>query len=138
MTISPYLIFKNECEEALTFYAQALKGKLTLLRFGEANFGNGFKVDESIKNNIMHGEVIGDNYRLMGSDIYPGMSPEPMHSGDVAVTLMPTSESEAEHIFKALSDNATIHMPLQPTEWAKKFGMLVDKYGIRWQISYEG
>src|SRR5438445_6720 len=46
--------------------------------------------------------------------------------------------AEAERIFKALSENGTVTMPLQQTFWAVRFGMLVDRFGIPWMVNCEG
>jgi PhnB protein len=29
-------------------------------------------------------------------------------------------------------------MPLQRTEWAEKYGMCTDRFGIQWMVSYTG
>jgi PhnB protein len=29
-------------------------------------------------------------------------------------------------------------MPLAPTFWAERFGMLVDRFGVPWLINYDG
>ena len=43
----------------------------------------------------------------------------------------------AERVFHALADGATIKMPLQETFWASGFGVLVDRFGVRWSINCE-
>jgi PhnB protein len=44
---------------------------------------------------------------------------------------------EAESIFNSLAQGGRVTMPLSPTFWAGKFGMLVDKYGVAWIINGE-
>ena len=44
---------------------------------------------------------------------------------------------EAESIFNALAEGGNITMPFCPTFWAKKFGMLIDKFGVPWIINGE-
>ena len=29
-------------------------------------------------------------------------------------------------------------MPLARTEWAERYGICVDKYGVQWMVSYTG
>jgi PhnB protein len=29
-------------------------------------------------------------------------------------------------------------MPLQPTEWAEKYGSCTDRFGVQWMVSYTG
>jgi PhnB protein len=40
-------------------------------------------------------------------------------------------------VFAALSEGATITMPLQDTFWGARFGMLVDKFGINWMFNFD-
>jgi PhnB protein len=47
------------------------------------------------------------------------------------------SENEADKLFKGLSAGGTDTMPLQKTFWGSYFGMLTDKFGIRWMVSYD-
>lgn len=53
------------------------------------------------------------------------------------ITLSPQEPAEAERVFNALSENATITMPLSETFWARKFGMLKDQFGIPWMVNCE-
>ena len=43
----------------------------------------------------------------------------------------------AERIFGALAENGTVGMPLQETFWAARFGGVVDRFGIPWEINCE-
>ena len=47
------------------------------------------------------------------------------------------STAEAERVFAALSEGGTITMPLEPMFWAKRAGMLTDKFGTPWVINGE-
>ena len=42
---------------------------------------------------------------------------------------------EAERIFQSLAENGTVKMPLQQTFWATRYGILVDPFGVRWEIN---
>jgi uncharacterized glyoxalase superfamily protein PhnB len=42
---------------------------------------------------------------------------------------------DAERIFKELADGGTVRMPLQETFWAKRFGMLIDRFGTPWMVN---
>ena len=44
---------------------------------------------------------------------------------------------EAESIFIALAEGGKVTMPFSPVFWAKKFGMLIDKFGVSWIINGE-
>ena len=77
--------------------------------------------------------IVGDNV-LMGSDAPPERYEKPQ---GFFVTLGVDTPAEAERIFKALSEKGTLHMPLQETFWAVRFGMLVDQFDIPWMINCE-
>jgi PhnB protein len=53
------------------------------------------------------------------------------------VSLQLRDPTEAERIFRALSDQGTVKMPLEKTFWAERFGMLVDRFGIPWMVNCE-
>lgn len=54
-------------------------------------------------------------------------------AGDRAAIL----EHHAQRVFNALADGGKITMPLQPTFWAKTWGMLIDKFGTPWIVNGE-
>ena len=70
----------------------------------------------------------------MASDAMPDCYEKPQGFG---ISLQMTDPAEAERVFNALAENGNIKMPLQETFWAKKFGMLVDRFGIPWMINCE-
>jgi PhnB protein len=51
------------------------------------------------------------------------------------VALQVSNTAEAERVFKALSANGTVQMPLEETFWAARFGMCVDQYGVPWMVN---
>ena len=48
------------------------------------------------------------------------------------------SAQEAEKLFNALSGGGEIAMPLAQTEWAEKYGICTDKFGVGWMVNYTG
>ena len=55
----------------------------------------------------------------------------------VTIALNYNTVDEAEAIFNKLAEGGRVTMPFSPTFWAKKFGMLVDKFGVPWIINGE-
>jgi PhnB protein len=49
--------------------------------------------------------------------------------------LQTSDPAEADRVFKALSENGAVSLPIQETAWALRFGMLVDRYGIPWMVN---
>jgi PhnB protein len=44
---------------------------------------------------------------------------------------------EAERVYRGLADGATIQVALQKTFWSTHFALLVDRFGIPWEIDHE-
>ena len=75
--------------------------------------------------------VVGDQ-ELMGADSPPQYF-KAMEGFSVSIQL--DDENEAERIFDALAEGGTVTMPFEPTFWAKKFGMVKDRFGTPWMVS---
>ncbi len=62
----------------------------------------------------------------------PGARATPGDNFSINVQL--EDEAQAAKIFAALSDGGTVSMPFEPMFFAKKFGMLKDRFGIAWMV----
>lgn len=131
MQVNPYLAFDGTCAQAFRFYEQALGGKIVMMMtVGESPMAA--QATPETKNQIMHAALQVGGVTIMGADAPSGMFSKPQ---GFSVSLGIDDEAEAERVFGNLSEGATIKMPLQETFWAKKFGMLVDKFGIPWMVN---
>lgn len=143
MLIQPYLMFNGNCEAAFTFYEKALGGKIVAMaRFGEmpadAMGGDGCTdtsggLPPGFEQKIMHTSLqVGDQV-LMASDSHPMYPYNGIHGMSIALGF--TDVAEGEKVFAALSDGATVTMPLAETFWSERFGMLEDKFGVSWMVN---
>lgn len=48
------------------------------------------------------------------------------------------AEEEINKVFERLSQDGNVLMPLDAYPFSKRFGWVADKYGITWQLNYEG
>ena len=133
MQLYPYLTFNGQCEAAFKFYEKVLGGKIeAMMNYGSSPMAE--QTSPEWRNKIMHARLsIGDKI-LMASDAPPDRY-EAMKG--IMVTLGIDDPGEAERIFRALSENATVQMPIQETFWARRFGMLVDQFGTPWMVNCE-
>ena len=76
----------------------------------------------------MHAQLSIGDALLFGSDAPPDNYEKPQ---GLSVALAVQDPADAERKFKALSEGGNVTMPLQETFWAKRFGMVNDKFGIR-------
>jgi PhnB protein len=126
-----YLIFNGTCGEAMQFYARSLGAELQMMKFSEGPS----PVPPETKDRIMHARLTKGPAVLMASDNMPGME---YHQGDnYFVNVDCNSVEEIDKYFAAIGDKGTIIMPLQETFWAKRFGMLTDRFGVRWMFNLE-
>lgn len=139
ISISPYLNFTSECEEAFNFYHSVFGGQApTFSRFSEMPSGDGdHQMSTEEANLIMHvSYAIGDEFTLMGSDRPAQMGPVTF-GNNAHISVQTKDKAEATSVFNGLSEGGNITMPLADMFWGATFGMLVDKYGVQWMINCE-
>jgi PhnB protein len=131
MQLVPYLIFDGNCREAFAFYNELLGGQIVAM-ISHEDMGADQWPDWGDK--IMHARLIIGDQVLMGSDSPPDYyaQPQGMH-----VSLLVDSVDDADRVFNALADGGTIQMPMSEQPWATRFGMVVDRFGTQWMVTYE-
>lgn len=134
--INPYLNFAGNAEEAFSFYKSVFGGEFAMLqRFKETPEADKVPTEEQDK--LMHVALpIGGNV-LMATDALESMGQKLAVGNNITLSLSVESQAEADRIFAALSPGAKIDMPLQKTFWGAYFGMLTDKFGIQWMVSFD-
>ena len=133
MQMNPYLAFNGQCEAAFKFYEKCLGGKIVMMI---TNGGSPMadQVPADRRDKILHARLMVGDEVLMGSDAPPEQYEQ---AKGFSVTLGVADPGTAERIFRDLSQNGTVQMPIQKTFWAVRFGMLVDQFGIPWMINCE-
>jgi PhnB protein len=131
--VEPYLFFNGRCEEALKFYQRALGAKINaMMRFSDSpETPPPDKVPPGSGNNIMHASFQIGETTIMASD---GCSQGEAKFEGFALSLAVPSELEADRAFAALSEGGHADMPLGETFFAKKFGMVTDRFGVSWMV----
>ncbi|HEY2446641.1 MAG TPA: VOC family protein [Rhizomicrobium sp.] len=133
MRINPYLNFNGNCAEAFDLYARVLHGKdLHVMTFRDSPMAT--QAAENEKDNVVHARFTAGDSMIMGSDAMGGRYNKPQ---GYAVNINVDTPEEAERIFAGLSEGATIGMAIQETFWAKRFGMLTDRFGTHWMVNCE-
>ena len=133
MQITPHLCFDGRCEEAFRFYQQVLGGTLTaMLSYGESAMAQ--QVAPEWRGKIIHAALSFDGGQLAGVDLLPGTYKPPQ--GFFVIIGVP-SRDRAETVFHTLAEGGAIQMPFQQTFWTAGFGVLVDRFGIPWEVNSE-
>jgi PhnB protein len=131
MKLNPHLTFGGQCEAAFKFYERCIGGKIvTMLTWGSSPMAE--QTPPEWRNKILHATLtVGDNV-LTGVDLVPEQYEQPK---GFSVQLGLDDPGDAERIFVALAEKGTVQMPIQKTFWARRFGVLVDEFGIPWEIN---
>lgn len=130
----PYLAFDGSCAEAMRFYAQVLHGTLGIMTNRQSPFAD--QCPPEHLDRVMHARLeLEDGISLYAGDCPPGMPYQGMHG--VSIALNYGSVDEAQHVFDALAAGGAVTMPFSDTFWAKKFGMVKDRFGCHWIVNGE-
>ena len=133
MKLNPYLNFPGTCEEAMNTYAKVLGGEVVaMLAYGD--MPGDHPIPDDMRTKIAHARIVIGDQVLMASDSGPERF-KPMQG--VSVTLNIPDQAEAERVYNALVDGGNAIMPLEETFWAKKFGVLADRFGTQWMVNCE-
>lgn len=131
LSVNPYIVYKGNCRDAIEFYKSALDGEVLMTQtFGESPMAGVGPAD-----NIMHCTMKVGNSTIMMSD---DPSPKGGTTGDnISLAIGLNDPERAKVIFGNLAKGGAVIMPLEKTFWAEAFGMLTDKFGIKWMINCE-
>ena len=137
-TINPYLNFNGNTEEAFNFYKSVFGGEFAaVMRFGDTPGCEEMPVAESDKGKIMHIALpIGRGNLLMATDTIQSMGQTLTEGNNFSISITAESREEADKLFGGLAEDGKVEMPLADAFWGDYFGMLHDKFGIRWMVSY--
>ena len=83
---------------------------------------------------VMHARLeFADGTFLYAGDAPSGAPYRGIHGVSIALNF--DSVEEAQRVFAALGEGGTVTMPLDEAFWAKKFGMVKDRFGCHWMVN---
>lgn len=136
---NPYLNFDGNAKEAFDFYRSVFGGEF-MAAFAFREFGGeAMGVSEAELDRIAHIALpLGGDNILMASDIAPSLGHSLTVGNNVYIALEAESGDEADRLFDALSEGGRVEMPVQKTQWAEKYGICADRFGVQWMVSFTG
>ena len=128
------ILFDGQAEAAFNFYKSVFGGDFSIVqRMKDMPDAPPMLADEREK--ILHMAFPIGSAVLMGMDMPAGRGT--VNTGNnFMVTLDTSSEEETTRLFNGLSEGGTVMMPVEHQFWGAFFGMLTDKFGIQWMLSY--
>lgn len=138
--VNIYLTFNGNCEAAFNFYKSVFGGEFPYVgRFKEMPQDESYQMPAEFGNRIMHISLpISKETAIMGSDTGGEYAADFKEGNNFTISITAASKEEAERIFNGLAAGGQVTMPLAKTFWSECFGMLKDKFGIQWMMSYDG
>ncbi|AEV97669.1 glyoxalase [Niastella koreensis] len=137
IVINPYLNFAGDTEKAMLFYKSVFGGDFNVFeKFKDMPGGD--KISAEAQQKIMHMSLpMGKHTHLLASDTLESMGQTLTPGNNFTLTVITESEKEADKIFNGLSNGGQITMAMNKGFWGAYVGMLTDKFGIQWMISFD-
>lgn len=139
-SVSTYLNFSRNTEEAFNFYKSVFGGEFFgdgIMRMGDIPPMEGQPpLSEEDKNLVMHVELkILGVHSLMGTDAPESMGFTMNFGNNSYINLQPDTRAETKKLFDALSAGGQVSMDLQDMFWGDYFGSCTDKFGVQWMFN---
>ena len=107
------------------------------LTFGDTPMAEQFPAEQ--RRRIMHSALsLPGGGQLFAGDKPPGKEcAAPNGFNGMGLALEYADVAAGEAVFKALAEggNVTMPMPMAPSFWVERFGMLTDRYGVGWMVN---
>jgi PhnB protein len=133
LRIRCHLSFDGECEAAFIYYQRFLGGEIrTLLRYADSPMVS--QVPTEWQARILHATLIVGDQELVGSDAFPNAYAAPQ---GFSVLLGFEEFDQARDVFNSLAEGGKIQTPFEKTFWSMGFGVVVDRFGVSWEVQCE-
>ena len=124
------LSFNGECQAAFNLYERLLGAKAEfVITWGASPLAD--DVPREWRDKILFARLRARHMTLLGGDIPPASYRAP---AGFTLCLSADDDAEAERLFAALAEKGTVQMALQPTFFATRYGEVIDRFGIPWEI----
>lgn len=138
-SVSTYLNFSNQTEEAFKFYRSVFGGDFEgeISRFKDIPPSEDMPpIRDEDKNLVMHVTLpILGGHKLMGTDAPESMNFKVHRGNNVYINLEPDTRKETKRIFDALSEGGQVEQELQEMFWGDYYGSCKDKFGVQWMFN---
>ncbi len=126
-TVTPFLMFEGDAEEAMTFYVSLFDDAriLEVVHFDEDGPGEPGTINQA------RFELCGREYICFDSPSEHEFGFTPSFSMFVEFDEF----EEIEAVYLALSDGGQVLMPYEEYDFARRFCWLQDRFGLSWQLT---
>lgn len=133
--VTPYLLFSGNCREALDFYANAFNTQVLMLQTYDDYIPLGLSSPPAnLGTWVLHAQM-----QICGTLFwFADEAAAPVAKGTMVQlsATLPTKQ-EAQRVFQALGEGASITLPPTDTFYSRFHAGLTDRFGIGWNIVAE-
>ena len=137
-SVSIYLNFNGNAEEAFNFYKKVFKTEFSspLLKMKDQPARPGAApLSKADENKVMHVALpILGGTQLMATDMLESMGQQLKEGINFTISLNPDSKEEADRLYKELSQGASENVAPHDEFWGY-WGTCKDRFGIRWMFN---
>jgi PhnB protein len=127
--VNPYISFRGNCRGAIEFYKTALGAEVLFSQTVGESPMSGMGPAE----NIMHSTLkVGGSTIMMSDDPNPDAVAS---NSNISLAIGLNDPERAKQLFNNLAQGGAVIMPLEKTFWAEAFGMVTDKFGVKWMVN---
>ncbi|MCL2529729.1 MAG: VOC family protein [Coriobacteriia bacterium] len=135
MQLELYFYFDGNCREALEFYARVFNSSVNnLMTYGDAPPNPEHPVSEEDQSRVLYAGIPIGNMVAMFSDVPYGT--KYTLGTNISPTIGTEDKQELARLFNELKEGGEVQMELQETFFSECFGMVVDKFGLMWQLTH--
>lgn len=122
-----FLMFAGKAEEAMNYYVSLFENSeiLSISRYGPGEAG--------AVGTVLHASfsLDGQEFMCIDSNVEHGFTFTPA----ISIYVRCDTEAEIDRVFKVLSQDGQVLMPLGPYPFSDKFAWVSDRYGVSWQLT---
>ncbi|MGG3448337.1 VOC family protein [Domibacillus aminovorans] len=125
--VTPFLMFQGNAEEAMNYYVSLIEDSeiTSITRYGANEAGEEGSVMQAAFS------LKGQQFMCIDSHIKHEFTFTPSFS----LFITCDTEEEINRIYEKLTEGGSILMPLDDYSFSKKFGWVVDQFGVSWQLT---
>jgi PhnB protein len=130
MTLTPFLLFDGNCDQAMEFYKSCFCGELTATKVKDSPAKDFMPAAQREK--IVNARLRSDKLEISASDwLRPDRAA--IRGNTVCLYLSGGTFEELKTLFEKLSEGAEVTDPLKD-QFFGTYGALNDKFGVRWMF----
>ena len=132
--VTPFLVFKGNCNEVLEFYKKVFDSEINMsMPYGDY-VPDGIETPPSdLPTWILHAEMQICGTKFWFADEIGTLAKEHI----VKLTATIPTQKEAQQLFDSLKENSDITLPPTETFYSTFHAALTDKFGVAWNIVAE-